>query len=211
MIFGWNKPSAGLGQVAATTAAATGGTPPSPESPAPQPAPTGEQPAQPPLSPEEARKHALASKHVAAAFGEMVALAMRTPAYKLHALQDLEWLVAPAIVSGQFAIAQAQARATGLTTPVAGVTWAFVTPEVDQRLSSELDAPIRLRPDEWRCGDIPWIVLTLGDQRVIGGLLKQLTETIFKDRPAKLRARGADGRVTVGRLEVSGAAKTASE
>lgn len=164
--------------------------------------------AEPALSPEEARKRAVASKQIAAAFGGIVALAMRAPAFRHHALQDLEWLVAPAVVSGQFAIAEAQAKATGITSPVACVLWAFVSAEVDRRLSTELDAPIRLRPDEWRSGEIPWIVMTLGDQRVIGRLLKQLTETVFKARPARLRARGADGKVTVGRIEVSGTGNT---
>lgn len=156
-----------------------------------------------PLDPDEARKRAIASKQIAAAFGEIVALAMRTQSTRHHTLQDLEWLIAPAVLTGQFALAEAQAKSTGLVTPVGAVLWALVSEETDRRLTAELDTPLRLRPDEWRGGPIPWIVLTLGDQRVVGGLLKQLTETAFKDRPPKLRARGADGRLTVGRLEIS--------
>jgi hemolysin-activating ACP:hemolysin acyltransferase len=156
-----------------------------------------------PLDKDEARKRAIASKQIAAAFGEIVALAMRTQATRHHTLQDLEWLVAPAVLTGQFALAEAQAKTTGLVTPVGAVLWAMVSEETDRRLTAELEAPMRLRPDEWRAGAIPWIVLTLGDQRVVGGLLKQLTETVFKNRAPKLRARSADGRVTVGRLEIS--------
>lgn len=155
------------------------------------------------LDPDKARKRAIASKQIAAAFGEIVALAMRTQSTRHHTLQDLEWLIAPAVLTGQFALAEAQAKTTGLVTPVGAVLWALVSEETDRRLTAELDTPLRLRPDEWRGGPIPWIVLTLGDQRVVGGLLKQLTETAFKDRPPKLRARGADGKLTVGRLEIS--------
>lgn len=155
------------------------------------------------LDPDEARKRAIASKQIAAAFGEIVALAMRTQATRHHTLGDLEWLIAPAVLTGQFALAEAQAKTTGLVTPVGAVLWAMVSEDTDRRLTAELEAPMRLRPDEWRAGTTPWIVLTLGDQRVVGGLLKQLTETVFKGRPPKLRARGADGRVTVGRLEIS--------
>lgn len=156
-----------------------------------------------PLDPDEARKRAIASKQIAAAFGELVALAMRAQATRHHTLQDLEWLIAPAVLTGQFALAEAQAKSTGLVTPVGAVLWALVSEDTDRRLTGELEAPMRLRPEEWRAGTIPWIVLTLGDQRVVGGLLKQLTETVFKHRPPKLRARGADGKVTVGRLEIS--------
>lgn len=121
------------------------------------------------LDPDEARKRAIASKQIAAAFGEIVALAMRTQATRHHTLQDLEWLVAPAVLTGQFALAEAQAKTTGLVTPVGAVLWALVSEETDRRLTAELEAPMRLRPDEWRAGTIPWIVLTLGDQRVVGG------------------------------------------
>lgn len=203
MLFGSNKSPDDATRL--QLAAATAGEPAA-GAPAGLPAETAAEPAgTTPLSPEEMRKRALMSKQIAAAFGEVVALLMRTPAYRHHALQDLEWLAAPAVLTGQFAVAEAQVKTTGLTTPVAAVLWALVSEETDRRLSSDLANPIRLRPDEWRSGEVPWIVLTLGDQRVLGGLLKQLTETVFKDRPAKLRARGADGKVTVGRLEISAA------
>jgi hypothetical protein len=34
---------------------------------------------------------------------------------------------------------------------------------VDKRLSENLTAPIRLRPDEWKSGDILWLVDAIGD------------------------------------------------
>jgi hypothetical protein len=61
---------------------------------------------------------------------------------------------------------------------------------------------VRLKPDEWRSGDIPWIVLATGDKRILAGLLEQLSTSVFKDRPPKMRARGADGKVSVGHIEV---------
>jgi hemolysin-activating ACP:hemolysin acyltransferase len=167
-----------------------------PEAPAPNP-PAGESK----LSPEDAKKRLVAAKQMAAAFGEIVTLLMRSPADKHHSLGDLEWLVVPAVARGQYALAEAQSKETGAMSPVGAVLWAFVSEDVDKRLS-DLAAPVRLKPNEWRSGNIPWIVLATGDMRVLAGLIQQLTKTTFKDQAPKMRARGPDGKVTVGRLEV---------
>jgi hemolysin-activating ACP:hemolysin acyltransferase len=191
-------PSAPVAPAAAAPAAAAS---PPPVSAA---AETGEA-----LSTEVAKQRAMQAKMVAASFGEIVTLLMRTPAYRLHAIQDIEWLIGPALLTGQFAIVEAQAKQTGVVTPVGAVLWAMVSPEVDARLSKDVDQPIRLTPQEWRSGTIPWIVLTLGDQNVVAGILRQLATNVFKTEPARLRARGEDGRVGVGRLSAEPAAAAA--
>jgi cytolysin-activating lysine-acyltransferase len=150
---------------------------------------------------EDAKKRMIASKQMAAAFGELTALLMRSPTDKHHSLADLEWLVVPAIARGQYALAEAQSKETGATAPVGAVLWALVSEDVDKRLS-DLSAPTRLKPDEWRSGDIPWIIHATGDAKILGGLIQQLTQKAFKDRQPKMRVRGADGKVSVGHLEV---------
>lgn len=155
----------------------------------------------PTLSEEESKKRALAAKQMAASFGEFVTLLMRQSAEKHHTLGDLEWLLVPAIVHRQFALAEAQSKETGAVSPIGGVLWAFVSEEVDKRLS-DLSAPTRLKPNEWRSGDIPWVIMATGDPRVLAGLLQQLTKSVFKDRQPKMRIRGQDGKVSVGHLEI---------
>src|SRR5262245_52401217 len=66
-----------------------------------------------PLAPDEAKRRATLAKQFAAAFGETVALMMRAPEYKGFSLADLEWLVAPAITTGQFSVSTAQSKANG--------------------------------------------------------------------------------------------------
>jgi hemolysin-activating ACP:hemolysin acyltransferase len=78
--------------------------------------------------------------------------------------------------------------------------WASVSPEVDKRLSENLNTPVRLRPDEWKSGDIMWLVEAVGDARALLPLLKQLDETAFKGLTVKMRARGPDGKPTVRQL-----------
>jgi hemolysin-activating ACP:hemolysin acyltransferase len=153
------------------------------------------------LSEDEAKKRAAAAKQIAAGFGEIVTLLMRSPTDKHHTLGDLEWLVVPALAHRQYALAEAQSKETGAVSPVGGVLWAFVSEEVDKRLS-DLSTPVRLKPNEWRSGDIPWIIMATGDMRILAGLIQQLNKSVFKDKQPKMRVRGKDGKVSVGHLEV---------
>jgi hemolysin-activating ACP:hemolysin acyltransferase len=159
-------------------------------------------PAAAPLDPEEAKKRAAASKRMAASFGEIVLLMAQSPAEQHYALRDLDWLVAPAVRLGQFALAEAQSKTNGLVVPVGAVLWALVSADVDQRLSNQATGPIRLAPGEWRSGDIPWIIHTIGDAKILGGLMEQLTKTVFKDRAPKMRIRGEDGKAKVGEIHI---------
>lgn len=155
-----------------------------------------------PLSPDEAKKRAMAAKLVAASFGEIVTLMMRAPAYKHMALQDLEWLVAPGVIFGQFVVAEAQSKQNGAVMPVGAVLWAMVSDDVDKRLSTEPGKPIRLHTREWRSGDIPWIIATAGEGKVVSSLLQRLAEHKFRDKSARMHARGSDGKPTVAILEL---------
>jgi hemolysin-activating ACP:hemolysin acyltransferase len=154
------------------------------------------------LNAEEAKKRAAVSKRMAASFGEIVLLMSQSPAEQHHALRDLDWLVAPAVRLGQFALAEAQSKSNGMVVPVGAVLWALVSPEVDQRLSTQASGPIRLAPTEWRSGDIPWIIHTIGDPKLLGGLVEQLSKTVFKDRAPKMRIRGKDGKPAVGEIHL---------
>ena len=80
-----------------------------------------------------------------------------------HSVADLGWLVVPAVANGQFAVAEARSQETGAITPVGALLWALVSADVDKHLT-DLSAPLRLKPNEWRSGDIPWIILAIGDR-----------------------------------------------
>ncbi|UFZ02670.1 toxin-activating lysine-acyltransferase [Bradyrhizobium ontarionense] len=153
------------------------------------------------LSPEDLKKRMIASKQMAAAFGEIVTLLMRSPGDKHQSLADLEWLVVPAVVRGQYALAEARSKDTGATVPVGAVLWALVSKEVDERLSDP-SHPLRLKPDEWRSGDIPWIMHAAGDVKVLAGLVRSLPQAALRDRQPKMRVRGADGKISVGHLDI---------
>lgn len=163
--------------------------------------PPAVQNANPALSADEAKRRAQVSKQMTASLGGLTMLLMRSPTERQLTLADLEWMAVPAINFGQIALAEVQAKDTGVVSPVGAVLWAFVSPEVDARLS-DLTTSGKLSPEEWRSGDIPWIVLAAGDNRILGSLLDKLKGTAFKGKLPKMRLRGSDGKVVVGTIDV---------
>jgi len=136
----------------------------------------------------EFKRRATKSKHLQASFGEIVGLLMRSPRLKKLALSSLEEMVVPAIVTEQFMIAEARSKESGFLTPIAAVLWARVSEEIDRRFSDNTGAPVKLDPKDWQSGDIPWLIVAAGDQRLIKTLLRRIQETVLKGRPLKFRS-----------------------
>lgn len=138
---------------------------------------------------DEAKRRAAISLRLSATFVQIVTVLMRSPVHKHLSLADLEWLVFPPLMTGQFAVAEAKQKEGG-SVPAAVVLWASVSSEVDKKLSENLQAPIKLRPDEWKSGNHLWLVEAVGDARVLPELLKQLSDKTFKGKKVKMRRRG---------------------
>jgi hemolysin-activating ACP:hemolysin acyltransferase len=141
-------------------------------------------------------------------FGEVVSVMMRAQQFRDLPLKQLQEVVVPPLMLGQFLVAEAQSKAQGFVTPVAAALWARVSKEVDQRLSQNLEAPVQLAPKDWNSGDIGWLIVLVGNVQALAPLLKQLQETTFKGHPVKMRSRGKDGKRVVTTL--SGEAKAAT-
>lgn len=144
------------------------------------------------------------AKLAAAAFGEVVGVLMHAPGFKHYSLADLEWLVLPAIALKQFSVASASNAQTKSPRAVGVALWAKVSDDVDQRLSTALDVPIRLRPDEWRSGETIWLVAMVGPQQIMTPFMKHLGATEFGGRAVKMRALGDDGKPTVKQVRFEG-------
>ena len=129
----------------------------------------------------------------AAIFGEIITLLMNSEDYKYKYLSEMEWLVIPPLQLKQFHLAIDQSK-QGTFPSTSGVAfWAFVSKEVDERLSSAPNAPVRLQFDEWKSGDIPWLIDTIGIPEVKKKLLQGLTQSVFKNTAFKIRVQEADG------------------
>lgn len=160
------------------------------------------------LPPEELRKRAAFSKQLIAAFGEIVSVVMRSEGWRQRPIADLEALILPPLISGQFTVAEAMSKSHGAVAPVAVVLWARVSTEVDRRLSAALDAPICLSPPEWTSGDQIWIIEAIGEPAILRPMLQRLAQKEWTGKAVKLRAKGQDGKLHVG---VLGAAKKDEE
>jgi hemolysin-activating ACP:hemolysin acyltransferase len=146
--------------------------------------------------PEKDRRQAMAALRNSLAFTQIIGVLMRSEHYKHYTLGDLEWLVVPPMLAGQYRIGEAKPK-TGGSIPVAVVLWARVSADVDKRLAQIGRAPIKLRPDEWTSGDILWLVHAAGAPRFVRHVLKQLSETAFKGREVKFRGFSKDGKPEV--------------
>jgi hemolysin-activating ACP:hemolysin acyltransferase len=144
----------------------------------------------------KARKQAAAMRN-SLALTQIIGVLMRSQHYRQYTLGDLDWLVIPPVLAGQFRIGEVKTKKDDATIPVAVLLWAKVSPEVDERLTKSDSPVIRLSPEEWTSGDILWLTHAAGEPRFVRELLRQIGETTFKGREVKTRARGEDGKVVV--------------
>jgi cytolysin-activating lysine-acyltransferase len=179
-----------VGKAAAPGAGANGGS--------------GPQPAAVAAKPEAVRPRDARQTRFAQSFAQIVAVLMRDANFRNMRLADLEWLVLPPVMAGQFRLAQApsphgraKGQDGGVLVPVAVALWARVSAAIDKGLSENLDKPVRLRAGDWACGDNVWLMAVAGDQRAVPKFLERLAETEFKGQRVRMRLRGPDNKVVV--------------
>jgi hemolysin-activating ACP:hemolysin acyltransferase len=146
---------------------------------------------------EPAQVGAVFSRLFAASIGDMVVVLSRSSAHKHHSLADIEWMVMPPVTAGQFYVVEAMDTKRGFRAPVAAVTWAFVSDELDQLLQKQAESIRRLRPDQWNCGAIGWLIDAAGDAEGVRAALQWLAAGPFKERPLKVTVRGVQGETQV--------------
>ena len=131
------------------------------------------------------------SKMRQASFGEVVTLMMHSPKFAAMPLLGLRELVVPALEAGQFLVVEGRNNETGHIAPAAAVLWAYVSEDVDRRLSEGEGKQFALSPKDWTGGDIPWVIITVGDDCFFKSLYQTLQQRIFKGRPFKSISIGA--------------------
>jgi cytolysin-activating lysine-acyltransferase len=121
---------------------------------------------------------------VSQALGEIVWLMTQSPIHKNLFLADLEWLVMPAMLAGQFRLFHAGDR------PVAVALWAFLDAETEARFEP---TGVRLKPDEWQKGDRCWLVELIAPFGGVDALLEDLKSGVLKGRKVKLHRTDVEG------------------
>lgn len=154
-------------------------------------------------APQLDRAHvgAAISKLISASIGDLVVVMSKSPAHKHYSLADIEWMILPPVLAGQFYVAEATDPETGFRAPIAAATWARVSPEVDARLRENAGNPIRLRPDEWTSGDIHWLIDLVGDARGLKVALNMLLNGPLEGQQTHIAVRDAAGAAKVETLQ----------
>lgn len=135
---------------------------------------------------EQQIKLALGAKMLTASFGEMVGILMGSSIHKHYSLADLEWLLVPAFLNNQFWVAEAHKKDGAITSPIGLALWAKVSKEVDEKLSANLDKPLRMRPDEWNSGEILWLIHVVGSSKIMQEMITQLQKITFEGKDFKI-------------------------
>src|SRR2546430_14751856 len=106
----------------------------------------------------------------ASLFGQVAWLMMQSPVHRHLFLADLEYRVAPPLMLQQFRLYRRD------NVPVAFVSWALLTEEVEKRVQS---GAWRLQRADWRSGDRLWVVDLVTPHGGVGGVLKDLPGKVF--------------------------------
>ena len=143
----------------------------------------------------------------AESFAQIIAVLMRDQNFRHFTLADLESLVLPPLILGQFGLAHApQLQGDhskrhnpegSVVVPVAVALWARVSASVDKLLSENPQKPPRLQPSDWMSGSNIWLIVLGGDRRAIPKLVDQLHKTEFRGQLVKMRVGTRDGKAIV--------------
>jgi cytolysin-activating lysine-acyltransferase len=99
-------------------------------------------------------------------------------------LADLEWLVLPAIMNGQYKLFQAENR------PVGFAVWAYVSDDVQKRLAKGAG---KLAGQDWRSGKNLWLIDVVAPFGQVEQMLADLKRTAFKGKLFKYHRNNPDG------------------
>ena len=147
-----------------------------------------------------AKVGAAISKLVSASIGDLAVVFSRSPTHQHLCLADLKWMVLPPVVAGQFYIVEAADQSTGFRAPVAVVTWAFVSDDLDASLRESTARP-QLRPDQWKSGAIGWLIDAAGDAIHLRHAFEWLASEPFRERPLNIVSQDASNTRCVTTLE----------
>ncbi len=154
-------------------------------------------------TPSDALQRQQMSRTMSAIYGSITRVLAGSLRHQSIPLAELKWLVAPATLTGQYAIGEGAldpSRPDSPIGPVAVVMWGRLSEEVDRQLMQAPNAPLRLNPEHWQSGDIPWILDAVGSKPVVDRIISELLVTQFKGKALKIRMPADDGSMIVGQF-----------
>ncbi len=126
--------------------------------------------------------------------GQTVLAIMDLPRYKHMTVGDLSHLIVNPLLRNRVAIAHKSIVENGATRvdeeTIAGIAiWASVSDAVDAKINEQIKAgvfPIRLAPEEWTSGDLPWLLdVVAADRQQATAVLANFRQ-LAGEKPVKI-------------------------
>lgn len=124
-------------------------------------------------------------KTVSQVLGEVTWLLTQSQIHKQLFIGDLEWFVMPPLLLEQFRVFN------GNQHPVGVAFWARVSEETDARLRA---GAFKLRVDEWKGGDIPWLIELIAPFGGQDEMMADMSAAIFPNEAYNFHRVSADGK-----------------
>ena len=127
----------------------------------------------------------------------------QSPAHRQMFISDLEWLVMPPVLLGQFRLYYQEApgqtpgtspAATGAepqSRPAGVLLWASVSAEVAARLAQGTP---RLKPGDWKSGEEVWVVEAIAPFGGAEAMVADLKANVFAGKEVRYLATGRMGK-----------------
>lgn len=125
---------------------------------------------------------------LAGVLGEIAWVFSQERSHRYMFIADLEWLVMPAVLAGQYRIFRSEEG------PVGVALWAYLSETAEKRIAEGLG---RIAPAEWRSGNNLWIIDLIapfgGDEKMID----EMKKTVFRGLSFKYHKVTPDGQRTI--------------
>jgi hemolysin-activating ACP:hemolysin acyltransferase len=129
-----------------------------------------------------------------AAFGDIVSVLMRAPKYRTMSLEALRTAIMPALMHNQYLVARVRQKGGAGSYPGGLAVWASVSDEVDARLRSAVDQPLKLSQQEWKSGPHLWLIDFVAPGAIASSMLSDLVEKVAKEKTMAAQTVSADGK-----------------
>jgi cytolysin-activating lysine-acyltransferase len=174
----------------------------------------------PALTPELMAQIGEMRSKIQVSIGQVLLAMMDLPRYKHISLADFSHLVVNPLLRNRVAIAHKSVMENGVAKvdeeTIAGIAiWASVSPAVDAKIAEQTKAgvfPIRLNPEDWTSGDLPWLLDVIAADRTQATSVLANFRQLVGEKPIKIHpmvARLIDPAV-LEKLKLASAAETSN-
>jgi cytolysin-activating lysine-acyltransferase len=126
--------------------------------------------------------------------GQTILAIMDLPRYRHMTVGDLSHLIINPLLRNRVAIAHKSVVENGVAKvdeeTIAGIAiWASVSPAVDAKINEQIKAgvfPIRLAPEEWTSGDLPWLLDVIAADRQQATAVLANFRQLAGEKPVKI-------------------------